>query len=169
VRDGEISGHRYVVATIAMAPPADDSPRRLVLVDDAVTHEVRNHYVMLLARSDYAGGLVGDRPAVLGFLQHSRRQLVIDRGEVRPGQGFGAAYALGVAHIATGTDHLLFLLTLLLPAAVLARDGRWQVRRGPRSTLGHLVAVVTAFTIGHSVALVSAVAFGWQPAACSTR
>jgi hypothetical protein len=165
VRDGEISGHRYVVATIAMAPPADDSPRRLVLVDDAVTHEVRNHYVMLLARSDYAGGLVGDRPGLLGFLQHPQRRLVIDRGEARPGRGFGAAYALGVAHIATGTDHLLFLLTLVLPAAVQARDGRWWARRGPKSTLGHLVAVVTAFTIGHSVALVGAVAFGWQPAA----
>jgi hypothetical protein len=165
VRDRDISGHRYVVATIAMVPPVDDSPRRLVLVDDVVTHEVRNHYVLVLARSDYAGGLVSDRPEILGFLQHPRRKLAIDRGAVRPGRGFASAYALGVAHIATGTDHLLFLLALLLPAAVLARNGRWQVRRGARSTFGHLVAVVTAFTIGHSVALVGAAAFGWQPAA----
>jgi hypothetical protein len=30
--------------------------------------------------------------------------------------GFGGAFRLGVHHIAEGTDHLLFLLTLLLPA-----------------------------------------------------
>jgi HupE / UreJ protein len=42
--------------------------------------------------------------------------------------GFAGAFRLGVHHIAEGTDHLLFLLTLLLPAPLLALGGRWKVR-----------------------------------------
>lgn len=52
------------------------------------------------------------------------------------------AYAnLGVEHIATGFDHLLFVFGLML----LVRDAR------------ALVATVTAFTVGHSVTLALAV------------
>lgn len=53
-------------------------------------------------------------------------------------------FRLGVEHIATGYDHLAFLLALLLAA------------RGVRS----LVGVVTAFTAAHSLTLAAA-ALGW--------
>lgn len=53
-------------------------------------------------------------------------------------------FRLGVEHIATGYDHLAFLLALLLAA------------RGVRS----LVGVVTAFTVAHSLTLAAA-ALGW--------
>lgn len=54
----------------------------------------------------------------------------------------------GVHHIATGYDHLLFLLSLLLPVA-LARSGSVNNRSAWRDTL----MLVTAFTIAHSVTL----------------
>ncbi len=53
-------------------------------------------------------------------------------------------FKLGVHHIATGYDHLLFLLGLLLF----------------RQSLARLAAVVTAFTLAHSVTLAAAAA-GW--------
>jgi hypothetical protein len=53
-------------------------------------------------------------------------------------------FKLGAHHIATGYDHLLFLLGLLLF----------------RQSLGRLAAVVTAFTVAHSVTLAVAAA-GW--------
>jgi hypothetical protein len=53
--------------------------------------------------------------------------------------GFGGAFRLGVQHIAEGTDHLLFLLTLLLPAPLLALAGRGSgratMRQGPSRRL----------------------------------
>src|SRR6516162_5856352 len=160
-----LAGHEYLVAALDFTPPAGSTTRRFVFQADPVTHEVRNHYLMVIARSDYLGGLVGDRPELIGFLQYPSRELELVRTGGSTGRGFRAAFALGVEHIATGADHLLFLLTLLLPAAMVAGDGRWRGRRGAKATLIRLLGIVSAFTVGHSVALIVAAASGWQVAA----
>jgi hypothetical protein len=67
--------------------------------------------------------------------------------------GLAGAFGLGVRHIAEGTDHLLFLLALLLPAPLLACGGRWSGRATVRGTLMQIFRIVTAFTIGHSLTL----------------
>jgi hypothetical protein len=67
--------------------------------------------------------------------------------------GLGGAFRLGARHIAEGTDHLLFLLTLLLPAPLLASAGRWSGRATIRRSLIHILGIVTAFTLGHSLTL----------------
>ncbi len=53
---------------------------------------------------------------------------------------------LGFAHILEGTDHILFVLCLIIPL----------------QSFRQLLWVVTAFTIAHSVTL-SAAAYGWAP------
>jgi HupE / UreJ protein len=62
----------------------------------------------------------------------------------------------GVWHIWTGFDHILFLLSLLLPA-VLVRSGasgrRWKPAPSFRSAFLDVVRVVTAFTLAHSITL----------------
>ena len=67
--------------------------------------------------------------------------------------GFGRMFRLGMHHIAEGSDHLLFLLTLLLPAPLLARQSRWNGIAGISGSLLRIVGVVTAFTLGHSATL----------------
>ena len=62
-------------------------------------------------------------------------------------------FRLGMRHIAEGTDHLLFLLALLLPAPLLAVGGRWMGFAGVRVGLLRILKVVTAFTVGHSLTL----------------
>lgn len=62
-------------------------------------------------------------------------------------------FHLGIRHIAEGTDHLLFLLALLLPAPLLAVRSGWAAAGGLRHSLIRIVRVVTAFTIGHSITL----------------
>ncbi len=67
---------------------------------------------------------------------------------------FGAYVAEGVWHIWFGFDHVLFLLSLLLPA-VLTRsdDGRWRGAQRFAPALLDVVRIVTAFTIAHSITL----------------
>jgi hypothetical protein len=66
---------------------------------------------------------------------------------------FAAMFALGRAHIAEGTDHLLFLLVLLIPAPLLAAGGHWAGTASVRQSVLQIVKVVTAFTAGHSLTL----------------
>jgi hydrogenase/urease accessory protein HupE len=73
-------------------------------------------------------------------------------GKPRSSSGDALAHAasfvrMGVEHILTGYDHLLFLLGLVLAS------------RGVRA----LLAVVTAFTAGHSISLASSALGLWAP------
>jgi hypothetical protein len=67
--------------------------------------------------------------------------------------GFASLFRLGIRHIAEGTDHLLFLLALLLPAPLTAVGSRWAGPVAIRTALMRILQVVTAFTVGHSLTL----------------
>jgi len=59
----------------------------------------------------------------------------------------------GVWHIWIGFDHILFLLSLLLPAVLVRRAGRWQARDSVRASGIEVIKIVTAFTLAHSITL----------------
>ena len=56
-------------------------------------------------------------------------------------------------HIWIGYDHMLFLISLLLPAVLVRRERCWQPVASLRSALLGVLAVVTAFTVSHSITL----------------
>ncbi len=66
----------------------------------------------------------------------------------------------GVWHIWIGFDHILFLVSLLLPAVLVRRQGRWQAADSFRASFWDVVRIVTAFTVAHSVTLTLAT-LGW--------
>jgi HupE / UreJ protein len=70
-----------------------------------------------------------------------------------PFAGVPSMFRLGMRHIAEGTDHLLFLIALLLPAPLLAVRSHWVTFGGLRHSLIQILRVVTAFTLGHSLTL----------------
>jgi hypothetical protein len=63
----------------------------------------------------------------------------------------------GIWHIWNGIDHLLFLLSLLLPAVLLRRQNRWDAVPLATPAFVNIVKVVTAFTLAHSITLSLAV------------
>ena len=69
---------------------------------------------------------------------------VVLRSGPAPGPAVSAFLGLGIEHILTGVDHLLFVTCLILLS----------------SGLGGLLKTVTAFTLAHSVTLVGS-ALGW--------
>ncbi len=62
----------------------------------------------------------------------------------------------GMVHLWIGYDHMLFLLALVLPAAVRRERGRWVVEDKLGAAVKDVALIVTAFTIAHSVTLVIA-------------
>jgi len=76
-------------------------------------------------------------------------------------QGFVAMVGLGRHHIFIGTDHILFLVALLLPAVVrrrreqgeLAATSDWQPVDSFKDAFLYILKIVTLFTIAHSITL----------------
>ena len=59
----------------------------------------------------------------------------------------------GVWHIWIGFDHILFLVSLLLPAVLLWRAPLWQAADSFRQAFWDVFRIVTAFTVAHSITL----------------
>jgi HupE / UreJ protein len=66
---------------------------------------------------------------------------------------FGDYVRHGIWHIWIGFDHILFLLSLLLPAVLVYRDRQWQGRSTFRAAALDVLKIVTAFTLAHSITL----------------
>jgi hypothetical protein len=91
------------------------------------------------------------------ILSESNRTVTSNLGAPDRLAQFQAFLDEGIWHIWKGYDHILFLLTLLLPSVVLFRLGQWQARDSLRDALLDVLKIVTAFTVAHSITLTLAV------------
>jgi hypothetical protein len=127
--------------------------RNVRLTDDVVAHEVVTHYLSVYVRSDWSGGVSAHRePQLIGTVHAGKVALEVPRTGTFF-RGVRSVVGQGVDHITSGTDHLVFLFSLLLVAPAVAVRGRWREVRGTRQAIYALLRTVTAFTIGHSVTL----------------
>ena len=149
-----------VQVDLTLTPPPGEPADRFTLHYDVIFHQLVTHTAIVSIASDWRGGLVSGPPVILGTMRDTQPALVIDRSQGSWLRGFAALFGLGARHIAEGTDHLLFLLALLLPAPLVAAGGRWGGYAGGRVALRRIVKIVTAFTIGHSFTLLLG-ATGW--------
>lgn len=113
----------------------DAAPRTLTLQDDLADTLGTSHHIIALAT--WSGGsqsLVFSGSSRSATLNMQAATDTTTHNTVESASGF---FKLGVWHIATGYDHLLFLLALIL--------GGGNVRA--------LVKIITAFTLAHSLTL----------------
>ena len=129
-------GDERVVLMLDFACPA--VPGKLLLTDRLSAH-FGEHY-RTIASISRADGTREER-----VLDNSQTSAEFDFGRAPP-SGWLGFVTLGIEHILSGADHLLFLAALLV--------GTRSVRR--------LLITVTAFTLAHSLSLVLSV-LGWAP------
>ncbi|GAA2660508.1 HupE/UreJ family protein [Paractinoplanes durhamensis] len=146
-----------VTATAVLTPPAGADVRHFTLDYDVIVHQVVTHIALVSVRQDWAAGQTAGASSV-GTVQIDIRSmtvppLTVDLGKGSAWRGFVAMVHLGGEHILTGTDHLLFLMILLLPAPLLAVRGRWRTPVTPRTAVTRIGRTTLAFTVGHSIAL----------------
>jgi hypothetical protein len=118
------------------------------------------HYAFLFDLDPNHRGLLDVRAAdtsQASVLSNESRTATLNLGTPDRRSQFRAFLDEGVWHIWKGYDHILFLLTLLLPAVVLYHNGHWQPRESLRDALVDVLKVVTAFTVAHSLTLTLAV------------
>ena len=149
----------WLVLHASFEAPAGASTEVFALDDTVIVERVPSHQAVVYVRRDLRNALLGDRPMAIATLGFGSTHVDVDGSGGGWWQGLRHLFVLGLHHIAEGTDHLLFLLALLLPAPLLASraDARGRVRwggaRGARESVRAIVGVVTGFTLGHSISL----------------
>jgi len=142
-----------LVAQVWMTPPNGASTRRFNFDYSVINHEVMSHNAYVSVRSDWDTAVFSNQPEPLGNIHFTVTSLEIDRSRGSWWQGFRSVVDLGVQHIAEGTDHLMFLLVLLLPAPLAVAGKGWGEFGGLKRSVVRLLKIVTAFTLGHSLTL----------------
>jgi len=88
-----------------------------------------------------------------GVLSPERPQFRIEDGEISRLSQFVAYGREGVWHIWIGIDHVLFLVSLLLPAVLVAGGRGWAPADRFAPAFWDVFKVVTSFTVAHSITL----------------
>jgi hypothetical protein len=158
VQDSPSGPYKELTVHLSFVPPANTNTRQFNLNYDIIIHQVVSHYALVSIRQDWDNGLNQEHPYEVGVIQLDAKSntilpLAINMQEGSLWHGFSSMVNLGVEHIKEGMDHLLFLLTLLLPAPLLVNRKRWAQAGTTRYSLLRILKIVTAFTIGHSITL----------------
>lgn len=148
-----------LVATVTLTPQNGETTRKFWLDYDVIMHQVMNHAALVSVRTDWeAGDIRADVTSAATVINRDMRDNLIhpvlfDLKQDSSFNGFKTMVELGMEHIKEGTDHLLFLLTLLLPSTLVVMNKKWGKAASTRSSLVNILKIVTAFTIGHSITL----------------
>ena len=114
------------------------------------------HYRLLFELDALHRGLLrlslDGRPQTAVFSPQRAEQVFV-AGEASRLAQFGQYLVEGIWHIWIGFDHILFLLSLLLPAVLVHEVGRWRGVARFGEALREVLWVVTAFTVAHSITL----------------
>ena len=152
-----VDGAPYLVVHLVLKPPARSLSDVIEIEDDIVLDHMPSQVALVSIRSDWSTSVFASDPQLVGVLRSNSRSLMIDRTGQSWFRGFASVFRLGIRHIAEGTDHLLFLLALLLPAPLMVSGWRWAGFADVRHSLLRILKIVTAFTVGHSMTLALAV------------
>ena len=127
-----------------LLPNRNEDTRKFILDYDVVMHEVINHSALVSVRNDWENGIITDKPVEAGVISRDMQTMTIKPFEVnlKKGsrwKGFASMFGLGLEHIKNGADHLLFIITLLLPACLLVSNKKWTVYGGLRYSVFQLL------------------------------
>jgi HupE / UreJ protein len=163
--------YKELVIDFEMSPPQNYDLRNFYFDYDVILHQVASHKTLIAVKQDWQQGIVSEDDSTMqqvGVIEWDIRSNTLKPFQIslQAGSnwaGFKNMVSLGISHIWEGIDHILFILTLLLPAMLLAEKKRWTALSwtafswtefiGIKSSLKNLLKIVTAFTIGHSLTL----------------
>jgi hypothetical protein len=154
------------------ASPVGGELRGEVVLDYSAGKDLPGHAVYVALVSDWQNGhVVEGEPVDIAILTGDQTRVSLDRSDASWFTGMTATIGLGMQHIAEGTDHMLFLITLMLVAPLIASrvtgerrlssfGWAWTEKRAIWPTVRRAVLIVLAFTLGHTVTL-ALVSLGW--------
>jgi len=123
---------------------------------DGSSESMKVEYSFLFDADPTHRGLVlyeNDGVAATYVLSPSEAALEFGAGEASLWATFVNYVKEGVWHIWIGFDHILFLISLLLPAVLLRQSKQWEPVEKFRPAFRSVLKIVTVFTLAHSITL----------------
>lgn len=154
-----VGNYKELKVSFYLTPKIKDSLRNFTLYYDVVIHQVINHSVIVMLSQDWQNGIYEETKTkelgTIGYdvINSKILPLSINLDAGSKWIGFMSMINMGMQHIKKGTDHLLFLMTLLLPAFLIAENRKWTSYSGIKKGVYKVLLIVSAFTIGHSITL----------------
>ncbi len=124
--------------------------REFDLQADFFIEEIDDRENWLLIGNDWQTGVIENGFEEISRFTEPGATESIDLGEPNRFKNFVSSVKLGVNHIQTGPDHILFVLVLLLPS-VLVFSGSWKPSASFGSALWRVLKIATMFTVAHSI------------------
>lgn len=94
-----------------------------------------------------------DEGVYSGMMSPETRVIEFDARATNLRDTFVSYVIQGAHHIWIGYDHILFLISLLLPAVLMRKDSLWLPVYDLKGAFWSTAKIVTAFTLAHSVTL----------------
>lgn len=126
------------------------APREFVITFDPFFDEIDGRDGLIVIENDVEGGIYNNEADFLVAFDSNSRTQDVDLGDASALKNLTASIGLGVDHIKTGPDHVLFVLVLLIPSVLIFRE-RWHPTAGFLSSLWRVLKIATMFTIAHSI------------------
>lgn len=140
----------YILFPFSTDVGTGEVPRVLQIQFDPFFDEIDGRDALLLIGNDWQGGVIENGHDVLTTFEDNNRVQQIDLGNTSAFKNFLESGKLGINHIRTGPDHILFVIVLLLPS-VLVFTTRWEPAATFGSSLWRVLKIVTMFTVAHTI------------------
>ena len=141
----------YLILPFQVDVADAEVPRLFDVRFDAFFDEEAAEDALLLIANDWQTGIIENGREDLATFDGGTRDQTIDLGDPSRFKNFTSSMKLGVKHIQTGPDHILFVLVLLLPSVLVFSSGVWRPTNGFLPALWRVLKIVTMFTVAHSI------------------
>ena len=155
----EIFRGTYAIIHFEVDQQFDPPPRTFTLSYDGIIESDPSKDAFLLIATDWDSGTFNNEgDEFLRYDADSTTQIV-DLDDTSWWKGFRGTVDLGVEHIRIGTDHIMFVLALVLPAVLVFtrqpgdEQAGWHPSASFGSSLWRILKIATMFTVAHTITL----------------
>lgn len=150
----EVGDGAYVIVNFEVDREFDPVPRQFTVAYDGIIHQKTDRDALLIIATDWGSGTFNNEASELLRFTSSNTVQDLDLGDTSFWAGFSGVVALGVEHIRIGSDHILFIMALVIPSVLVFRRGAgWEPSASFGSSLWRVLKIITMFTVAHSITL----------------
>ncbi len=151
-----VDGQNYIQLNFDVVGEPDPVPRAFDVQFDPLVDDLDNFKNFVVIQTDWGSGTFNNEGDALPFFfDADNRSERVDLDDASWIKGITGTIGLGAEHIQIGTDHIFFILVLLLPSVLVWRSPSIGWEPAPRftSSLWRVFKIATFFTIAHSITL----------------